>query len=286
MSKKMKVLLLVCGIMIGVGIVFSLAGIAAGGIGSLEKIEKKVPWVSFGPSQMESKVFDTGIFTSIDVSSDIADIVFVPGESYGVEAIYDEDKGAPVIEVKNQTLMIKSPESRSKYIWFNFSSAGSEDTQIKIYFPQHAKFQTVKADNNLGDINVNGLNARDIQMSIDSGDLQMRRLRAGVLRIEANMGDMEGSELKTNSADISADSGDIKLSGSFAGVTNVHSAMGDCIIYTQLAKETYAIEARTNMGSCEVDGMESDGEYHLQNSSAKNRLMLEVDAGDLEIYFQ
>lgn len=286
MSKKMKVLLLVCGIMIGVGIVFCLAGIAAGGIGNLEKIEKKVPWVSFGPAQMESKVFDTGIFTSMDISSDIADIVFVPGESYSVEVIYDEDEGAPVIEVKNQTLMIKPSESRSKYVWFNFFSAGSEEPQIKIHFPQDAKFQTVKADNNLGDINVNGLKARDVQLSIDSGDLQMGRLTADVLRIETDLGDTEGAQLNTNSADISADSGDIELSGRLAGVTNVRSAMGDCTIDTQLSKETYAIEAKTAMGDCEVDGMESGGEYHLQNSSAKNRLTLEADAGDLEIHFQ
>lgn len=286
MTKKMKVFLLVCGIMVGSGMVFGIAGVAAGGVGSLEKIEEKVPWISFGPARMESKTFETGAFDSIDICSDTVNVSLVPGNSYGVETTYDEDDGAPVIEMKNRTLVIKPSESRQKNVWFNFSNAGSEDAQIKIYFPQDAKFQTVKVSNNMGDISISGLSARDVELSEDSGDLQMERLTADTLRVETNMGDTEGAQLKTNSADISADSGDIKLSGSLAGVTNVRSAMGDCTIYTQLAKETYAIEAKTNMGDCEVNGMESDGEYHLQNSSAKNRLMLEVDAGDLEIYFQ
>lgn len=286
MSKKMRVFLLVCGIMVGAGIIFGIMGAVAGGIGNLEKIEEKVPWISFGPARMEARSFETGAFASIDVSSDIADVSLVPGSSYGVEAVYDEDGGAPVVEVKNKTLVIKPPESREKNVWFNFSNAGSEDPQIKIYFPQDAKFQTVKVSSNMGDVNVSGLSAGDAELTVDSGDLQMGRLTADTLRIESNMGDTEGAHLKTNSADISSSSGDLELSGSFAGLTNIRSDMGDCEVYTQLAKESYAIEAKTGMGDCEVDGMESDGDYHLQNPSAKNRLMLDIEAGDLEIHFQ
>ena len=55
MRKKMKVFLLICGIVVGIGVIFSVAGLAAGGIQGLARIQEKVPWISFGPEKMQSQ---------------------------------------------------------------------------------------------------------------------------------------------------------------------------------------------------------------------------------------
>lgn len=76
MRKKMKVFLLICGIVVGIGVIFSVAGLAAGGIQGLARIQEKVPWISFGPwrkcspKAMNVSLFLRWIFPQAQVMSD------------------------------------------------------------------------------------------------------------------------------------------------------------------------------------------------------------------------
>lgn len=286
MSKKMKLFLMICGIMIGAGAVFSIAGLAAGGLRGVEKIEEKVPWISFGPERMESRSIPCQPFTSVDLTSTTSDVEFIEGSAWRVEIVYAKRRGAPSVEINNNTLTIRPRTKNSKPVYLNFYGGSGEEEQIRIYYPKGRKFNRIKVDSDMGDLSLNGIAARSMQIASNAGDVRVSDLTADSLRLTSDMGDVEGSGLNTKAADIKINAGNLTLSGAFAGATTIDCNMGDCAVSTQLAKETYAIEADTDMGDCEVDGLEANGTYRVENAKAPNHLIAKTNAGDLELRFQ
>lgn len=286
MRKKMKVFLLICGIVVGIGVIFSVAGLAAGGIQGLARIQEKVPWISFGPEKMQSQSYECQPFSSVDLSSGAVDVRFAESDSWRVEVLYAQRRGAPSVEVKNQTLIIKPSAENGKQVYLSFYNGSDEDESITIYYPQGTKFDQIKADSDMGDITLGNVAAQSVQIETNAGDVELSEITADTFRLVSDMGDVNGTALSTKAADIQTNAGELELSGTFSGTTNISCDMGDCTFSTQLSKETYTIEADADAGDCEVDGLEANGSYRVENPGAKNHLVARTNAGDLELHFQ
>lgn len=138
----------------------------------------------------------------------------------------------------------------------------------------------------MGDITLGNVAAKSVQIETSAGDVELSEITADTFRLVSDMGDVDGTALNTKAADIQTNAGDLELSGTFSGTTNISCDMGDCTFSTQLSKETYTIEADADAGDCEVDGLEANGSYRVENPGAKNHLVARTNAGDLELHFQ
>lgn len=288
MSKGMKTFIMVCGIVIGAGILLSVAGAALGGLNGLSGVEERVPWISFGGSGEEvSSSVKLENFRDIDLECDMGDVEFIESDRFAADLSYDKKLGAPKLSVQNGTLHV-SPGKTRRQDWFQMNIFGKDyaDTNIRIYYPKNTAFDKVEVANDMGAVQLKGLIAKTLDIQIDSGDLEMDRIRADKMKLNVDTGNADGTRIHVRGADIQIDTGCAELSGSFAGRTNIHCDLGDCVLTTQLPKESYAIDMENDLGECMIDGKEIYESYTIDNVKAKNKMSISVDSGSAEVNFQ
>ncbi len=288
MSKGMRIFVLVCGILVGTGIILGILGAVLGGIKGLSQIEENVPWISFGGSGVkETQTVSTGDFSAVNVDCDLAEVQLVEGKQFGVELEYDKKANRPAVSVENGVLTVESFYKRGRWFNFNLFSIGSHvDTVIRIVYPKDSSFEAVELNADAGDIGINSLTAKRVTLEVDAGNVSIRKLNTDYLKIDADMGDVAARSVKTNGIDISMDMGAVDLEGALGGKTKITCNMGDCSLTTGLPKNSYSVNSNVDLGSCTIDGQEAGSSYINTNEGAKNYLNLNCDAGDLDIRFQ
>lgn len=287
MKKSMRTFLTICGIVIGVGLILGIAGLALGGIQGLPGVEARVPWISFGSGHgIEEQSVDVEPFESIDLESDMAEVQLIEGNKFAVEMSYDKEDSAPQVEVKNGTLFITPGPDR--HTWVNFDLFGSrEETRLKIYYPKGTNFTVVKIQNDMGTVTAADLTAKTIELSTDTGDMELDRITADYMDLDVDMGSIKGKQIKTRKgADADIDTGSLELSGRLAGTINVICDMGNCRLATNLPKNDYSLEVENDMGECTIDGQKLEGNYPNLKEGALNHFKLELDTGNAEIRFR
>lgn len=285
MSNKMRGFLIICGIIIGVGLVFGVIGTALGGLKGLSAVQTRVPWVNFGAigeKSNETKSVDS--FKSVNLKCDMGKVEFIEGDEYKVDITYNTGNGAPVIEVSGDQLSV---ETKQRPIGlFNWGeSPVNRDTSIKIYYPKGTEFDDVEINNDLGDLRIDHLTAENLKIDLDAGNASLNAVEADRLTAKLNCGNLEGKKLKTKGLDAELDMGRINLDGAFYGTTKADCDMGDCTLTTSVPKDDYTFMTSVDMGKCDIDGM-SVKSGMVSNKGAENSMELTCDMGNITIDFK
>lgn len=193
MSRGMKTFIMVCGIVIGTGILLSLAGWIFGGINGLSGVEDRISWISFGGGEEENRTVNLEKFRSIDIECDTADVEFIESDKFAAELTYDKKSGQPSAVVRNDTLTVV--DSGKRHRWFSFDIFGRDyiKTAITIYYPKNTTFQKVNIQNDMGAVELGDLTAKNVDVQVDAGYLEMNSIRADQLKVNVDMGVAEGS---------------------------------------------------------------------------------------------
>lgn len=70
MSKGLKRFFIICAIVVGAGILFSLAGFLTGGLNFLDRMSERYTWLRAGHADMEYiDISDAGAFDSVSVKA-------------------------------------------------------------------------------------------------------------------------------------------------------------------------------------------------------------------------
>lgn len=286
MSRGMKTFIMVCGIVIGTGILLSLAGWIFGGINGLSGVEDRISWISFGGGEEENRTVNLEKFRSIDIECDTADVEFIESDKFAAELTYDKKSGQPSAVVRNDTLTVV--DSGKRHRWFSFDIFGRDyiKTAITIYYPKNTAFQKVNIQNDMGAVELGDLTAKNVDVQVDAGYLEMNSIRADQLKVNVDMGVAEGSDLIVKGAELSVATGSLELSGTFAGTTRLSCDMGSIALTTDLPRKSYSIKADCDLGDCTVDGRSIEETYTSENAAAKNKMTVDVDTGSAEINFE
>lgn len=224
-------------------------------------------------------------FQNISVSTDTADVVFVPSETSKRSVVCYEQKNVKhSVAVKDNTLVIEVVDTRKWYehIGFSFGSP-----KITVYLPA-GEYAGLSVKVSTGDVEVPGIfKFNSIDISASTGDVKNYASASGDMKIKATTGNIfikgvSAGELllSVSTGDITADSvtcaGEIKVNVS-TGKTYLNDVTcksvkssgntGDISLKNVIAQEKFSVERST-------------GDVKLDKCDAAE-LMIKTDTGDV-----
>lgn len=349
MNKSVKGIAIAAAAMVTVGLLLTGIGFMAGGsqaiyldrdgihLGDREAGERAGNLVSF------SQEIDS--FSSISVDLDYYDVDLIPGEKFAVQGTYLSKEGKPDFKIENDTLVVK--DRTHKGININIDLPGlvfnNNQPTIKIYYPENTKLKDVvircdasdldfenltaekaEFDLDFGKLELSGITANQISVTMDSGDCTMEKVTAAdelnikndfgktslidavakTLKVDASSGDVSltnvtfdfgelyldmgkltGKNLKSEGLKAETNSGDVDLQGTLLGLTDVTCDMGKVTINPGASRDQFNYEFNADMGSVSIEGDKVSGSVAMNNGSAKNTLKIATDMGDIQVVF-
>ena len=284
MSKGLKRFFIICAIVVGAGILFSLAGFLTGGLNFLDKMSERYTWLRAGHADMEYiNISDAGEFDSISVKGGI-DVTVAGSTETGSRGIrYDRNVGVPEYSVKDGVLtvdasklndgvlvnlnsdddtpeiVISVPDERMKKldvisdygdvdvsrVTLEAMSITTEDGDIDLH-DVDCSSMTLASD--YGDIDLEKVTSDKITASTQDGDIDMSNVTCVSTVLTSEYGDIEGENIKSGGFSVKSQMGDVDLQGEFSGTTDVYLACGDVELRTSMARDLYTIDAQAKSG--------------------------------------
>ncbi|MGN0167031.1 MAG: DUF4097 family beta strand repeat-containing protein [Acetatifactor sp.] len=171
---------------------------------------------------------------------------------------------------------------------FSFNNAGGHGGDISLELEVPKGFPFVQARTLSGDMDINGLHVGKLHLSTTSGDLQVDRVEAKELVIQAASGDVSCNELETEEFKVQTTSGDMELGEITAKSNVIRSGSGD-IDVSGLKCET--VNAGTGSGDVELraDAAEytvktGSGDVTAEVTEKAKAIRLGTGSGDVELY--
>ena len=245
---KTKRFIMICAIVCAVGIAFSLAGIAAGGVKNLHKVSEHHSWFNFGPSyvNMDESTENVGDFTKIEAEGPMDIVVVAPGqevESEGlmnkflenvvidsgllsgdpgtVDVRWPKGKDKPEVKNDNGVLKIKVDKKYTNFVGFNFDIGdGDEDSDgagstvpVVIIHCTADQLDKIKIVDYCGDAFIIGAKSSDTDLNLDFGDIVILRGSGDELSLIISAGDIWIDSADYGKTTVKSDAGDTVISG-------------------------------------------------------------------------
>ncbi len=298
MSKGLKRFFIICAIVVGSGIVLSLAGFLAGGLNFLDKMNERYTWLRAGHANMEYiDISDAGAFDSISVKGGI-DVTVAGSTETGSRGIsYDKNVGAPEYSVKDGVLTVDASKLNDGVV-VNLSS--DDDTpELVISVPdetmkkldvisdygdvdvsrvkldemaistengdidlQDVDCSSVTLASDYGDIDLEKVTSDKLTASTQNGDMDMSSVTCAGITLTSEYGDIEGENIRSSGLSVKSQLGDVDLQGEFSGTTEVYLACGDLDMSTSLARDLYTIDAQTKSGETSIGSGRHGSDKH------------------------
>lgn len=251
--------------------------------------QKKIKLDDFDELQADLTIGDLNILPSGDDSCYL---------SWRIPA--KNGKTAVEYQVKDGVLNLRETKAVSGYTHINIDfmgevlSGGDESgSGVTLYLPEKKVLKNIDVTMDFGDVQMNGVQAESGSIESDDGDIVLSGCKMQDVKIEADYGDVELKSGTWENGSITLDDGDVSIrSTKLSGDISISNSYGD--IDLELAKkdlEQMGITAKTDFGDIDVpDEMEDlvqgeTGEYSFSYTPDQpaGRLKLVNDDGDITI---
>lgn len=314
MKTTTKNILTVSICLIVIGAVLTGIGIYLGGIPGISITRSGIRSITpkAETALLKKTQLDSFSEADIDISSTSADIHILPSDDDHCYLEYRLDKtyGTPTYQVSGDRLRVQQPYIGSG-IFLGFSMSGSTDQYVNLYLPGKQLLNTLKLNNDNGDIIIDGNSIKHADITSGSGDIQLKNNSFGSLKLTINSGDLTLNDTKIGNLSLNNEDGDNTLknlqcdtatadidSGSFyldaakLKSLSCKSEDGDITLLLPESLKTYSFDVLTNDGDIHVPKNVSDGhykdpeddtQYYRTMGTSKNQIKIYSDSGDITI---
>ncbi|WP_042351786.1 DUF4097 family beta strand repeat-containing protein [Bacillus massiliigorillae] len=288
--KKSKLIPIIAGCMIVIGLILTAIGFALGAKFSIVTTNDGFKVIDFKDMRVESK--DLSPFTSISADFRDADVEIIPSNEYKIEIrSHKELKKEFTYKVTNNKLIIESKGSlKSNFGLFNLSFGGIPQTTIKVYVPKNTSFDNIDIVNDFGDIHLDGINSNSLQIKTQDGDLLINNIRTNSFEIKNNFGDIDANSITAKELTIKMNDGDLEFNSVKANSTAITNRFGD-ISLSDFTSE--GLNIQSNDGDIEVQGLllgtseisSTFGDVDVQASNKESELSYTIKSsfGDIMV---
>ena len=304
MNKALKIVSIVGGGLVAVGLALSLIGIMAGGgpqsFESRNGIFSNDPWWLFGNYSSVKQAEQTlEPFTRLSVKGEALELDVVPSDTQEWKARIEHTGNItpPTLVLKDGELQV-----RSNFNWKHFR--GRTRCKVQIFVPRDSVFEEMDFDMDAVDVKlkdftvenllinadaaniwIEGIEAQTTRCELDAAAIKLRDSSLGDVQLSIDAGDMDAKYVSTRSLHGNVDMGNINWEGSFSGETALQVSMGNVRLTVDGKRADYALSLQSRMGTIRVDG-DLQGNLAEQADSAANRILVTVSAGNADLFFQ
>lgn len=318
-TNKGKRLLLVSLCLVLAGLVLGVAALA---LGAKTQLTVVYPFQIILQDETPQQITeDIAPFTSLDIESNRCAIVLVPSDHYGLSMEYYGQR--PVYTVENQDGLLRVRETSEEVITlFEMNFSQPKRDQITLYFPASLVFDAVRLQTRAGDLRLQQVQAKQLDLYTKSGGALLDQLQADNLTLRADYGDLslenveaEKTDLQAQAGDITirssqlgtaqvtdgygdihaeaitsqgltltSDTGNVTLSGDLQGATRISLHYGDLTLHTARPLTDYGLQLAASYGTVTVDGQEMPSRYQKEGTFA-HTIQMQSDSGDASLTF-
>lgn len=305
---------------IAAGILITGAGIAAGGwpgvsvsstgVHTAGNHNKKEPYV------LEKTKLDE--FDNINIHLEYADFDIIPSDDFYLEYRLLGSQNTPEFNTDNKTLTLKEiPNNNGQIMFFNFGSFywGDNDAYenekyyVKLYVPEDKVYDEVKIFSSSGDFSAATLEAQDLSLEVEYGDIDADTINGKSLNLSMDSGNFKVEEVKSDTMTLTNDYGYTRIRDLNAGTAEIEVDSGDvnvdkAIIDDLTLSDSYGAvkfsyadiaEARISMSSGDlsildavIGSLEADSEYgdvdvHLRDDPSSYTMKLKTEYGSVNV---
>ncbi len=299
MSKATKIWLIAASVLVLCGVILFLGVMAY-----LEWDFEKLSTVEYETNEHE---IGEG-FEDILVITDTADIVFVKSENEKTTVVCREEKnGKHLVAVKDGVLTIKLEDTKS---WYDHIGINFETSKITVYLPEGEYgglsvklstgdvdmsggfgFERVKVSSSTGEINVGGISAGELVLSVSTGRVKVLDVACeGDITLEVTTGVALLEDVTCKDFTTKGNTGDVSLKNVVAaGTFSIKRSTGDVNFD---ACDASRISVKTSTGDVEgsfisektIFAQTDTGRVNVPDSVSGGRCDIITDTGDIKIH--
>lgn len=206
------------------------------------------------------------VFTSISITTEEADIVFLPSKNGKCEVTCYEQKNARhTVQVTDGTLTVKVQDRRQ---WYAHIGIHWDTPTVTIYLPK-GLYDTLTVRSDTGNVTIpDAFTFHSMDISLDTGDAKLQSSVTDTLKVTTSTGSIQADSICVGSMELRTSSGNIALS-------NITCSGGMC-----LTVSTGNINIR--YATCEHFQSDGDtGNINLVQLFAQNELSIQLSTGNV-----
>ena len=239
-----------------------LAAILFGCIYHLGGLGLKLPAIHLGSLFEKSSVTESAqtaldSFDEIELDASVMNLTIVPGETWSYATDCSE-KLAPTVKVSGNKLIV---EQKKNVKLFPSLKQNQLRCDMKLTVPKDVTFSEVSLDIDMGDMKLNGIQAKELTLSESMGNITLTDSSAKTVRISNDLGNVTIRDCAIDDLDAELDMGNAE-----ASLTN-----GD-----------YGYDLSTDLGNIKVNGEKQKSTYRSKGSSDRT-IKIHDDMGNIEI---
>ncbi len=218
----------------------------------------------------DNAVVDTAVnaFSAIELDVSAADVSITSGSDYRVKSNLDL-----TYEVKSDILVISDPKESNLI--------QTKSYYIEITVPEETALEEVNLSINSGELELGNLQIQNLVTELNSGNTEIRDSSVETLTVSENAGDIEIQDTDCVSMTVSSSTGDVDISGCDFESLAAETQTGEIEVDVTPDRQ-YAVELRSANGEIEVNG----ATYRQTFSSGAGNpyvIDLQTTTGDIEL---
>lgn len=216
-------------------------------------------WMDFTGDRISDtkniEINDTNIEVIVDLK--VATLNIRTGQQFGVSYECSE-KLVPEVNYGDGTLILTQKDVSTALV-------GKSKCKITLTVPKDVTIKRLGLEVDLGDLNINSINAEITDITCAMGDIDIENCSLGAVNITCNMGDCDMEYSSFTSLDAKMDMGDIEVKGN-------------------RDLDDYSIDVSCSMGDIEVNGRDYRTSFR-QEGNEETYIRINNSMGDIDLEY-